>query len=768
MADSCAPLLTPTRLKQHVHEYQLEPKAQLKITDMSNAEEEKRECNVHAKYEKFSQQIDHKQDLERFGICTTTNHQRQKNTSSPDTHEEMERLAVEISSLSSPSASFDQSSSTRSCSSGSRGRSSPSSFCSSRNTSSSQSDHSISSPMTDSRSTCSRSTSTKFTRFDRCDAQQIFLSQMTGHSSPPGAHNSNKASRKDTISNTIDSKGVDQSYFSSMTAQAEISARLEAKNQYQMHKMRVVNLLKNSPRNDIRRHPNQHHRQRHGGRANEVLHSLPMDCMLNTCDTVCGDSTQSTSASAKYPHPSQLMQLHEHQQMSYKMLIHPASIDGTIESAAWHLHGQTGGRRSRVDVNSCHKSDQHEISMNTRDIMNVMREVKKDKADSRDDMCQRRQEKKIDGDDATNISIEMMKNGVTIAAVGAAGAVAGEVRATHSAARSQRDAWSTGIAAAIVTGTAARYYKTFFMFPNGRKVLLPIITGALATALSLITLFSCQFMTILSNTHGNEGNNKLRGGGGEDYRNSRGGSTQILQVGPWRYLSINPSYSDGEVCLFYPSNLVLDLPFLVARSTSALASFAGFALVLWTLTLMCVPTSRGSMNSLALCFATVGVLELLTALIYQSETCRVQSFDTTNDGGGYLVGGQCRPNQDLIFCIASSTLYMATGWILYASRKFSSDTIGNTSSSLPESGFAPMEVYTWSAEASSSNPKRGILRTVEKCWTKIPDGSTLMATVFVEQRMDATAGHGIGGSSSGCDGNNVKTTYSIQTEILPA
>lgn len=532
-----------------------------------------------------------------------------------------------------------------------------------------------------------------------------------------------------------------------------------------MHKMRVVNLLNNSPRSNIRRHPNQHQWRQHGRQATESLNSNPRDRITSECGKAVDDGKnliQSALSSAKQQHPSHIKQCQKHPHLNHEMLIHPASVDGTIVAAAWHLHGQTGGRKSFVDINTCRKSDPNDIiysAMNARDIVNVMRGENKEKTDSQGDTRRRRKERRFDGDDATNLSINVTKNGISImssAATTAACAVAIEGTATHCATRCQRDAWSTGIAAAVVTGIAARYNKTFFMFPHGRKVLLPIITGALAAALSLITLISCQFMTISSD---NQENDSVGG-----YRTSGGGSTQFLQVGPWRYLSINPSYSDGEVCLFYPSHLAMDLPFLIARSTSALASFAGFVMVLWTSTLMCVPISGGSMNALGVCFALVGVMELLTALIYQSETCRVQSFNTIDgDEGGLLVKGKCRPNQDLVFCIASSTLYMVTGWLVYASHKFSSDAVGNTSSVLPVSGFAPMEVYTWSEEASSSNPNKGILRTVEKCWTKIPDGSTLMATVLVEQRRDAAAGHGCDGG--GC---NLKTTYSIQTEIVPA
>ena len=78
-------------------------------------------------------------------------------------------------------------------------------------------------------------------------------------------------------------------------------------------------------------------------------------------------------------------------------------------------------------------------------------------------------------------------------------------------------------------------------------------------------------------------------------------------------------------------------------------------------------------------------------------------------------------------------------------------------------GTDKMEVYTWSSEAKSSNPRKGVLRTVEKCWTRLPSGATLMATVFVEQRM------GTSGTSSDWGGSGkLKTTYSIQTEMLPA
>ena len=723
-------------------------------------------------------------------------HHKQKRSSSSDEQQQPARSVIQSQSSSSPSARSAQSSSHstsvrsnsgRSYSSGSGGMPSSSSSCSSNSTSSSQSNHVISSPMTASFSTCSRSTSAKYNRFSQCDVQQIVSSPMTGLSYPSAVGNalivngilesinnngqdtSNINGGNDTSQYTVNNIGDDQSYFSPAEVQAEISRRLAAKEQYHMHKMRLVNLMKhNSGRNQ-----KWHQRQQHGGCGTELLNSKPDDDMPSKWGTVLDDGDNG------FLRPSQLRQLYEHQESYTEMLIHPASVDGTAAAAAWHLHGQTGGRETRADLNSYHKSDQHEIysAMNTRDIMNVTRELKHDTADSRGDTSPRRQLKPFDSDsdDANIVRMKVMKNGITIlsssAAAAAGAAAAGEgVKATYSETAKnlhkkydgptkdthhQRDVWSTGIAAAIVTGTAARYYKTLFMFPHGRQVLLPVITGALATGLSLVTLLSCQFMTILPKTHVNDDEEGVSDGGSGGFS----GLNQVLQVGPWRYLSINTSYSDGEVCLAYPSNLAMDMSFLVARSTSALASFFGCVMVLWTLTLICAPASRGNMNALGLCFTLVGVLEGLTALLYQTQNCKSQSFDMTDgtDGGGWhLGGGECRPNQDLVFCIASSILHVATGWMLHVSYKFLSNAgVGDTSS---------MEVYTWSSEARSSNPKRGILRTVEKCWTKIPDGSTLMATVFVEQRADASGGN----CGTGSGGHKLKTTYSIQTEILPA
>jgi len=97
----------------------------------------------------------------------------------------------------------------------------------------------------------------------------------------------------------------------------------------------------------------------------------------------------------------------------------------------------------------------------------------------------------------------------------------------------------------------------------------------------------------------------------------------------------------------------------------------------------------------------------MTATFYQSEHCK--QLDDDGGGGGYFGGGSCQPNQYLVFCIAGAILYLAAGWILYISHKFAS----SSSSSTTPGGNNSMEVYTWSSEAKSSNPKKGVIRTVE-------------------------------------------------------
>lgn len=144
-------------------------------------------------------------------------------------------------------------------------------------------------------------------------------------------------------------------------------------------------------------------------------------------------------------------------------------------------------------------------------------------------------------------------------------------------------------------------------------------------------------------------------------------------------------------------------------------------------------------------FFATSLLQLLTIFFYLSDNCKGGGqFDDYGNalGGGYFGGVECKPNQDLVFCISASLLYFATGWILFLAQRFVSAP-----------GFSTSEVYTWSTVAKSSNEKKGVLRTIEKCWAQLPDGATVMATVLVERKR-------------GKDGK-VKTTHSIQTEILP-
>lgn len=190
---------------------------------------------------------------------------------------------------------------------------------------------------------------------------------------------------------------------------------------------------------------------------------------------------------------------------------------------------------------------------------------------------------------------------------------------------------------------------------------------------------------------------------------------------------------------------------MMARSTSGMASCFGFALVLWTSTLLCIPASKASVKGLGVCFLMNALVQCLTAVFFGSDNCHHNSIGGRGggDGGGYFGGKECHPNKDLAFCIASAILYAAAGSILCVSRM--------TNTIAP--GLGSMEVYTWSSEAKSSNPAKGLLRTVEKCWTKVPSGSTLMATVYVEQRTNA-------GSRARGRGKT-KMTYSIHTDLLP-
>ena len=447
----------------------------------------------------------------------------------------------------------------------------------------------------------------------------------------------------------------------------------------------------------------------------------------------------------------------------YAMSIHPESIQGTCEAAAWHLHGQTGGRKSQQRggggqsrSNRRQQDDSTLAVMDARALMNGL--TKDDNVNKSFDDHQIMTYKQ--GKDTTNVKMDIENNELS--------AITRDTHPTTYHQEQHNDQWSTGLAASIVTGTASRYYKSFFNFPHGRKILLPIVIGTLGTLLSFIPLTSCQFMTIVPKSMAETIDDV------EEEENGGYVPNQIYQVGPWKYLSVNPTYSDGEVCLPYPSNMIMDVPFMISRIVSATSSVCGCILVLWSCTLMCIPARKASMNGLGLCFLLLGIVELMTVLFYQGTICNNGKVSATTAATvSYFGGGECNPNQDLIYCIASCILFVATGWILY---------ILSSSSSLQHNllpgetgGESSMEVHTWSSESTSSNPKRGIIRTIEKSWMKIPDGSTVMATVFVEQQQQQSITSGgvddfieRGGLGSSGGKIKMKTTYSIQTEILPA
>jgi len=376
----------------------------------------------------------------------------------------------------------------------------------------------------------------------------------------------------------------------------------------------------------------------------------------------------------------------EHTQ-EHEIVINPKSIKGTIESASFHLHGQTGGR-VKSDLKNAAVIDAYALR-------NIMMDTDES---SMSDALEDRLE--------TNIRIDL-ENGVNV--ISNRGGRSNNKSNLTIDNGHHDDLWSTGIAAAVVMGTTARYHKTFFMFPHGRKVILPIIVGTVALCLSIVTLKSCRFLTVLPEEN-----------------------SQVFELGPWSYLSPGTVY-DGEVCLPYPSDVEVDTPFMVARMASVLATCLGGGLLLLTTTMMCIPYGKSSISLLGLGYILSGVLQALTMVHYQTDNCK---------GGGYFRGLQCKPNQDLVFCLAASVLYLACGWVLYMLQKFIVAPPGHSAS----------QIYTCSAKSKSSDDSKGLLRTVEKSWTKIPSGETLVATVLVERRM-------------GSDGK-IKTVHSIQTELV--
>eukprot|EP00956_Cyclotella_meneghiniana_P003097 scaffold3780_cov66-Cyclotella_meneghiniana.AAC.9 len=390
------------------------------------------------------------------------------------------------------------------------------------------------------------------------------------------------------------------------------------------------------------------------------------------------------------------------------MSIHSASLRGTIEAAAWHLHGQSGGRvtplpsdKSRFGENVCVMNSNAMSRMRKNDRLARSKEDCAAEEDIESGQC----------GDATNVVVDSNNRGDTL--------ITSKVKEKND--ENIGDMWSTGVASAIVMGVAARYNKTLFMFPHGRRVLLPSIMAIMALALSIYVSASCRFMNVLPSTNLN----------------------QVFQIGPWFYLSTDSqSY---EKCVPYTSDIELDLWFTVARAMSALSVCLGLGLLLWTCTLTCIPYSLSSLNSLGICYFIAATLQISTSFFFLSNNC-IGSVDESGNifGGGYFGGVECTANQDLVFCIAASALYFATGWLLFVAQGVIALDPGKFSS----------EVYTWSAALKSDDTTGKRMRTIEKSWIRIPDGSTVMATVVVERRR----------GEKGC----IKTTHKVKTEIMPA
>jgi hypothetical protein len=396
--------------------------------------------------------------------------------------------------------------------------------------------------------------------------------------------------------------------------------------------------------------------------------------------------------------------------IEHEMMIQSNSLVGTTEAAAWHLHGQSG----RVAPSENNHFGTNVSVMNSKSMSKMRRDNRSPKLIDSNSKERSARDQDIECgtfSDETDVLVDIREYGDTL--------ITSKSVIDPLEGNAHQDLWSTGVASAIVMGTAARYHKNVFMFPHGRRVLLPLIMALMALALSIFVSRSCRFMSVLPSSSLN----------------------QVFQIGPWFYLSTNPQ--SDEVCMPYPSDMELDFWFTVSRAMSALAVCFGVGLLLWTATLTCIPYSRSSLSWLGLCFFGASILQLSTSFFYLSDNCKGSVDEMGNViGGGYFGGVECTANQDLVFTIAASAMYFATGWLLYIAQGVIANDPGTSSS----------EVYTWSAVSKYDDPQKG-MRTIEKSWIRIPDGSTLMATVVVERRKGK---------------KGIKTTHRVKTEILPA
>eukprot|EP00986_Skeletonema_menzelii_P001112 scaffold304_cov80-Skeletonema_menzelii.AAC.6 len=446
----------------------------------------------------------------------------------------------------------------------------------------------------------------------------------------------------------------------------------------------------NEQNNQGQKHRLRHILQQHFGSHQHKEKDDDDICVgFRSCDSSIASSHYLQHSSDIDYNNMELQHEHEHN-YEHEIVINPKSIEGTIESASFHLHGQTGGR-----VKSSNPELKNAAVMDGYALQNMMTDT--DDSSMSEETCE------------TNVRIDLENGMNVISSRGGRNSSSNNNKNLIIDDIQHEDLWSTGIAAAVVMGTASRYHKTFFMFPHGRKVIVPIILGTVALCLSIVTLKSCRFLTVLPEEN-----------------------SQVFELGPWSYLSPGTVY-DGEVCLPYPSDMEVDTPFMVARMVSVLATCLGGGLLLLTTTMMCIPYNESSISLLGLGYILAGTLQALTMVFYQTNNCK---------GVGYFRGLQCKPNQDLVFCLAACVLYLACGWVLYMLQKFVIVPPGRSAS----------QVYTCSAKSKSSDERKGILRTVEKSWTKIPSGETLVATVLVERRIGS--------------GGKIKTVHSIQTELI--
>ncbi len=132
----------------------------------------------------------------------------------------------------------------------------------------------------------------------------------------------------------------------------------------------------------------------------------------------------------------------------FEMIIHPQSVPGTTEAAAWHLHGQTGGRTPKPGI---HPRNGNSAVMDTstmertrmiQDDGNVFEMEYNDVKDRKAKACHTAD---------TGVTVTDLEGGMTT--------VTADTPAQFD---DHSDMWSTGVATAVAMGAVSRYKKALW------------------------------------------------------------------------------------------------------------------------------------------------------------------------------------------------------------------------------------------------------------------------------------------------------------------